>query len=194
MNQYSGFAAQKSGRRETLPPDGYVVKIMGVEEKSFSNGPCLMVSFDIAEGNNAGFFANDYRNNTFENKRWRGVHFLSVPKEDGTERDGWAVNAMNNFIAVLQESNPGFVWDWAAAAREDYSALKGRLMGVLFGRVEWKYNGETGWNTNSRAIIPVEDVRKGFFEIPADKPLNKGGSTAGPAQGSAFDSDGDLPF
>lgn len=194
MNQYNGFAAQKIGRRETLPPDGYVVKIMGVEEKNFSNGPCLVVSYDIAEGNNAGFFAADYRNNTFENKSWRGVHYLNVPKGDSTERDGWAVNAMNNFIAVLQESNPGFAWSWDAAARSDYTALKGKLLGMLFGRVEWEYNGKTGWSTKSRSIIPVDDVRKGLFEIPEDKPLNKPGSTAPAAQSSAFDSDGDLPF
>lgn len=194
MNQYNGFAAQKSGRREALPPDGYVVKIMGVEEKNFSNGPCLVVSYDIAEGNNAGFFANDYRSNTFENKSWRGVHFLNVPKGDGTERDGWAVNAMNNFIAVLQESNPGFEWNWDAVARSEYTALKGKLLGMLFGRVEWDYNGKTGWSTKSRAIIPAEDVRKGFFEIPADKPLNRSASTAPAARSSAFDSDGDLPF
>lgn len=197
MKRYEGFSATKSGRRKDLEPGGYVVKIMKAEDVHFQNGDCLMVSFEIAEGEKAGFFTEDYRNNTFDNKKWRGVHYLNQPQGDGSERDGWSVNAMNNFIAVLQESNPGFVWNWEPVERGDYAQLKGKLLGVLMGKVQWSYNGKTGWNTKCRAVIPAQDVRNGEFEIPADKPLAENRRTDAAVDSfteELLDSDDDLPF
>lgn len=194
MKRYDGFEARRSMRREVLEPDGYVLKIMKAEDADFGNGPCLMISFDIAEGERQGFFARDYRQNTFENKKWRGVHYLNQPKGDGSEKDGWAVNAMNNFIAVLQESNPGFSWDWGPVERGDYGQLKGKLLGGLFGKVQWEWDGKTGWNTKCRSIIPAEDVRQGHFEVPADKPLNNSPLAASTAELAESLTDEDLPF
>ncbi|MEY8313423.1 hypothetical protein AALA61_15950 [Oscillospiraceae bacterium 42-9] len=193
MKRYEGYQPVKSTHREILPPGGYVVKIMKVEDAAFANGPCLVVSFDIAEGEKAGFYTADYRGNTFENKKWRGVHFLNRPAGDGSERDGWAVHAMNNFVAVLQESNPGYTWDWGPIEAGDYSQLKGKLLGALMGRVEWEYEGKTGWNTKCRAFLPAQDIRAGDFQIPEDKPLSKK-TSAQPVDIAGFDSDNDLPF
>lgn len=201
MKRYTGYMPKKSGRRELLPPGGYVAKVMKAEDRDFSNGPALMLSFDIAEGEHQGFFAEDYRSNTYDNKTWRGVTYLTQPKGDGTEKDGWAVNAMNNLVAVLQESNPGYAWDWGPIEQGDYSQLKGKLLGVLFGNVEWEYQGKTGWNTKCRALIPAEDVRAGQFEVPADKPLKGSSPSQSPGAGKAeewtedaFSGDNDLPF
>ena len=198
MKRYEGFQPRLSTARENLAPGGYVARIMKAEDVQFDRGGhALMVSFDIAEGEERGFFARDYKNNTFDNKKWRGVKYLSHPKGDGTEKDGWSVSAMNNFIGVLQESNPGFTWDWGPVEKGDYSQLKGKLLGVLYGKTEWSYNGKTGWNTKCRALIPAEDVRQGNFETPADKPLNQP-ATAQPlsqADNMAAElTDDDLPF
>lgn len=206
MRRYEGFSPVRSSGRSLLPPGGYVIKIMKAEEMSFSGRATLMVSFDIDEGVHAGFYAADYRNNTYANKFWRGVHYLNIPKGDGSEQDGWAVNAMNNFIAVLQESNPGYAWSWEAAERGDYTALKGKRLGALMGRVEWAKNGKSGWDTKCRAIIPVDDIRAGDFQVPEDKLIKKNlfeasrpASASGNEQQSLpdvawSDSDDDLPF
>lgn len=201
MKRYEGYNPVRQARRQTLPPGGYVAVIKKVEETDLGNGPLLLISFDVAEGEHRGFFAEDYRNNQFENKKWRGVHYLNQPRGDGTERDGWAVNAMNNFIAVLQESNPGFAWDWPSVERGDYGQLRGKLLGVLFGMVQWEWEGKTGWNSKCRSLIPAQDVRAGGFETPADKPLSTaasaghtrapgGGQTRVEARGDWID---DLP-
>lgn len=198
MKRYEGFAAQKSGRREHLAPGGYVVKIMKAEDVSFSNGPCLMLSFDIAEGADKGFFLRDYRQNTYDNKKWRGVHYLNQPCGDGSEKDSWAIHAMNNFIAVVQESNPGFTWDWGPVEMGDYSQLKGKVLGALFGQVEWEYNGKTGWATKCRGLITAQDVRDGNFTTPADKPLHQSRQPAQPVStqdsSGSLEDDDDLPF
>lgn len=202
MKRYDGFMPQKASHRELLPPGGYVAKIMKAEDLSYSWGEVLLLSFDVAEGEYAGHFASDYRQNTREDRKWRGTHRLTQPRGDGSERDGWAINAMNNAVAVIQESNPGYAWDWGPIERGDYSQLKGKLVGILYRRREWEWNGKTGWTTECCGLIPAQDVRDGSFAIPADKPLNsKPGGSSSTAGGSwsaadiaAFDSDDDLPF
>ena len=193
MKRYEGYNPVRQARRQTLPPGGYVAVIKKAEETDLGNGPLLLVSFDVAEGEHRGFFAEDYRNNHFENKKWRGVHYLNQPQGDGTERDGWAVNAMNNFIAVLQESNPDFAWDWASVERGDYSQLRGKLLGVLFGMVQWEWEGKTGWNSKCRSLIPAQDVRAGDFETPADKPLSTAASAGHTRVEARGDWQDDLP-
>lgn len=199
MRRYEGYSPVKSVRREVLPSGGYVIRIKTVKEITFSSGPCLAVLFDIAEGEKSNFFSTDFETNTYEDKKWRGVHYLNQPLGDGSERDGWAVNAMNNFVAVLHESNPGYTWNWGPIEAGDYSQLKGKLLGALMGRVQWEYQGKTGWNTKCRAFIPAQDVRDGHFEVPGDKELKRSArtQTSGAAADddmSAFDDDDDLPF
>lgn len=173
MKRYNGFMPVRSARRELLPPGGYVVMIAKAEDVTYSWGTVLLLSFDIAEGEHKGHFAADYKQNTYENKKWRGTYRLTQPAGDGSEKDGWAVNAMNNAIAVLQESNPGYTWDWEPVERGDYSQLKGKLMGVLFRNKEWEYDGKSGWTTECCSLIPAADIRDGNFSVPEDKLLAK---------------------
>lgn len=194
MKRYEGFAPHKMGHYEDLTPGGYVLKIMKAEDVEFENGPCLKLSFDIAEGEKQDFFAKDYRQNPFENRKWRGIHYLNQPKGDGSKNDGWAINSMNNFAGVLEESNPGFTWDWVPIEKGDYSQFAGKLMGGLFGKVEWKWDGKNGWKTKLRFIVPAEDVRQGDFEIPESKPLNNSPFAASTAELADSLTDDDLPF
>lgn len=75
-------------QREQLPVGGYVAKIMGAEEKQYGFGNMLWVSIDIAEGEYANYYAEDYRSQDREDKKWHGVVRLFVPKDDGSEKDG----------------------------------------------------------------------------------------------------------
>ena len=125
--QYKGFEKKKfSGAREILPAGGYVGKILKAEVMQYSWGNQLKISFDITEGEFKDFFQRDWDNNTNEDRKWRGVLKLTLPTGDGSEQDGWKVNAINNLTASLEESNPGYNWDW------DETKLKGKLMPYLF--------------------------------------------------------------
>lgn len=64
-----------------------------------------------------------------------------LPKEDGTEKDGWTASALKALIAAVEESNPGFHFDW------DEKKLKDKVAGCLFRSEEWAFNGRTGWTT-----------------------------------------------
>ena len=172
MKQFSGFKAEKSTTREQLPVGGYVAKILNAEEVTYSWGSVLEIFFDILEGAHAGFFKKDFDAQQGEDKKWRGKYRLSVPKDDGSEKDGWTKRTFNNAIYCIEDGNPGYHWNW------DETTLKGKTVGVLFRNEEWEYNGNTGWSTRAYALAGVGDIKDGKFKMPKDKPLkNKQSST-----------------
>ena len=79
MKQFNGFEAKKSaGAREVLPAGGYVAKILNAEEVNYDWGAVLLISFDILEGDHRDFFANDYKSQDREDKKWRDVYKRQV--------------------------------------------------------------------------------------------------------------------
>ena len=188
MKKFSGFEAKRSGQaREVLPAGGYVAKVMNAEEIKYDWGEVVVISFDIAEGQYKDFFANDYRGQDREDKKWRGTYRLNVPKDDGSEKDGWTKKTFGNAVWALEDSNPGYKFDWEIAP------FKGKTVGVLFRNKEWEYNGQTGWTTECCALTTVSDIRDNKFKMPKDKPLaNKFAASAWDNVQSGDNSD--LPF
>ena len=197
IRRYNGAKAERRAAREILPAGGYVAKILDakVQHFDFRNGDSvdkLILSFDILEGQHAGFFKRDYNQNTNEDKKWRGTYRVNIPKDDGTEQDGWSKNTFNGVIWALEDSNPGFHFDF------DETQLKGKIVGVLFRNKEWEWEDKTGWTTECCALTGAEEIRSGKFKMPKDKPLKKSGSTMSAPSGGGFaevtDDDGTLPF
>lgn len=173
MKSFNGYKAQKQGgAREILPAGGYVAKILNAEEKRYDWGDVLLISFDISEGERTGFFNKDYQENANEDKKWRGTYRLPIPKDDGSERDGWTKNTFGGAMWAIEESNPGYAWDW------DEKTLKGKTVGVLFRNKEWEMNGNTGWTTECCKLESADDIRNGKFRMPKDKPLKNKQSNA----------------
>ena len=190
IKQYSGAKAERRTTREPLPAGGSVAKILAAQVQSYSFGDMLVLSFDIAEGEHKDFFKKDYAANQNEDKKWRGTFRISIPKDDGSEKDAWSKAAFNDMIAVF-ETDPGFHWDW------DETKLKGRVVGVLFRNKEWEWEDRTGWTTECCALTTAAEIRSGDFKMPKDKPLKKKEeSTVSASSGftSLNDDDGELPF
>ena len=190
IKSYNGFKPERTTARETLPAGGYVAKIMDATVISYDWGDVLKVDFDIAEGEYKGFFATDYRNNTNDDKKWRGTYRINIPNESNQYFHRQR-KSFNNFIACLEETNNGFHWAW------DESALKGKGIGVLFRNKEWEYNGSTGWTTECCTVTTAKDIREGNFKMPKDKPLKAKAANSGAYSETAFvpvDDDADLPF
>ena len=189
IKQYSGAKAERRTSREPLPAGGYVAKILAAQVQNYDFGDMLALSFDVSEGQYKDFFKKDYAANQNEDKKWRGVFRISIPKDDGSEKDAWSKAAFNDMIAVF-ETDPGFHWDW------DETKLKGRTVGVLFRDKEWEWDGRTGWTTECCALTTAAEIRNGDFKMPKKKPLKKAESA--PAASSGFsaltDDDGTLPF
>ena len=188
IKSYNGFKPERTTARETLPAGGYVAKIMDATVISYDWGDVLKVDFDIAEGEYKGFFANDYRNNTNDDKKWRGTYRINIPNESNQYFDSQR-KSFNNFIACLEETNNGFHWAW------DETALKGKGIGVLFRNKEWEYNGSTGWTTECCAVTTAKDIREGNFKLPKDKPLKAKETVSTTSFSYALPAiDDDLPF
>lgn len=179
---------------EKLPVGGYVVKILNAKEEEFSWGSRLAIAFDIEEGEYKGFFSKNFQQQTGEDKKWKGVLRLNIPKEDGSEMDAWTQKKFNTTIVNIEESNNGYFWDW------DETKLKGKLVGALFNNKEFEYNGKNGFFTNCHSFVPVETIRSGNFTIPADTLLkNKSNSAATPTDKDGFMNipdgvDEEIPF
>lgn len=113
MKQLNGYAqVQAYSDSERLPVGGYVLKIMDVKYQENEWGDVILLSFDIEEGEQKGFFTANYKAQTGEDKRWKGTYRLRVPKDDGSEQDEWTMRRFKTVIAAFEESNAGYHWNW----------------------------------------------------------------------------------
>ena len=191
MKAFNGLEIKKSvSASEPLPAGGYVAKILNAKVEEYSWGEVLVISFDIAEGEYKDFFSKQYKENTREDKKWKGNFRLTVPNEGNQYFDSQK-RTFGNAIWAIEESNPSFRWAW------DENALKGKMVGVLFRNFEWSMDdGRSGWSTECCTFVSVEDVRTGNFKQPKDKPLKRKESYSSNqfSEMVEIDSTEDLPF
>ena len=177
-----------------LPAGGYIVELKNAKVKEYKNqnGDAFErfeIAIDIAEGEFKDYYANDYCNQTNEDKKWKGVLRLYMPKEDGSEQDEWTKSRFKSFIEAVEDSNPGFHWDW------DESKLRGKKIGCLFRLEEWEYNGKTGKKAQPFKAVSVEKIKSGNFKIPKEKLLEKNESApTAPTPEFRDIPDEDVPF
>lgn len=164
---------QAARERVPLPAGAYLIKIIDAKQEDVTakDDPgtvlfsVLKIGLDITEGEFAGYYQNDYSAQQKEDKRWKGVLRQYLPKDDGTEKDGWTASALKALVEAVEESNPGFHFDW------DEKKLKGKVAGCLFRSEEWAFDGRTGWTTRPLKLISVETLRSGKYRLPKEKPL-----------------------
>lgn len=164
----------KNNRRKTfqqLPKAAYVLKILGAWEEPNKNGSGshLTIIFDIAEGEYAGIYNNQYESNTNEDKKWPNdaTFRLNIPS-DGCEE--WVWTNWNSFFANLEDSNNGFVF------AGDIKTLKGKLIGGKMRIEQSTYNGQVYDHIRLYWTCVADDVRNGKAgKLPNDK-LVKAGS------------------
>lgn len=174
---------------ERLPSGYYIGVIKNAEEVQNRNGGSrLEIAVEITEGDFANYFTNDYRTQTRENKRWRGVLPLFVPTDDGSERDGWTKRAFKTAISTIEESNSNYHWDW------NERGLKGLKVGFAVRHEEY----EPGkWATKVFRLVSIDAINGGKLNPVEDKPMKGSASfTFTPANNGDFTpvDNEDLPF
>ena len=181
--------------RRTLPPGGYVLRILNVKYEKGNNGRSdqIVLSFDIDEGEFIGFFDRDYAAQNFENKKWKGKTRIWVPEDDGSEKDNWTKRRFKTIMNAFEDSNPGYTWNW------DEGSLKGKQIGGIFNRKEYDFNGRTGFFTQCYSLTDADTIREGSFEIPADtllktRPSLENGSSDDDFMKVPNIDDDELPF
>lgn len=173
-----------------LQPGGYVVKILNVKVEPTDWGSRLAIQFDIAEGEFKGFFDKLYKAtpDEWENKKWKGSMRLSIPHNTGDEtKFKKSLGYFKSQIQAFENSNANLhidcERDW------DENVLKGKLVGALFNEKEWEMNGNTGWFTQCKRFVPVNDICSGNFTIPKREELKNKPSTA---SNDSFDPNANL--
>ena len=137
MNKPAGFdETQVLGEYTPIKLGGHKLVIMQVEEVTASNGnQYLKVSFDTAKDDiQPNYYSNAYKNDTRGNKKWSGVTTVFP-----TDKDGKTSRAFKTFCTAIEHSNAGFKMVWG---EQFCNALKGKLVGGIFGEEEYLYNGE----------------------------------------------------
>lgn len=169
MNKPNNYDDTKGySNRSFLPAGCYVCKIMQVKETKSKNGrDMIMISLDIAEGEFKDHFANSYKEDTREDKKWGCVVYQLTEDNDGNTNRGF-----KSFIDSVKSSNQGWKEVWGDRFAENF---KDKLVGGLFGEEEYvKSNGDTGKSTKCRFFDSVKRVRDGKCNTPAPKLLSTG--------------------
>ena len=178
--------------RQKLPVGAYVSKIKQVRIQDNSYGSQLAMLFDISEGEYTGYFKDEFDANTNEDKKWRGVLRVWLPKDDGSEKDEMTKRSFKGMVTAFENSNLGYKWDW------NENSLVGKTVGILFRNEEWDYNGKHGWAVRPFRAISADKVRDESFTIPKDKALSNSQSAApsypNPNNGYTEVDDEELPF
>lgn len=192
MRKPKGYdEAQTYSDNYRLPAGGYVVKIMKAQLGRYENSgnEYLELTFDISEGQYNGFYRKQYEESQFEPKKYKGTIRINLPKEDGSEQDGWTIRTLKTQMTAIEDSNEGYTWEW------DENTLVGLTAGLLFRNKEYEYNGKQGFWTEPFRFIAAEKVRSGDFTIPKDKLLNNGSQSYG-SEHTDFTplSDDEVPF
>ena len=201
MKQFNGYdEARKAANftaTEKLPKGAYVCKVLNVkyEDGKDGNSDMLILQIDVTEGEKKDFFKNQYEANTAEDKKWKGVIRIYVPKDDGSEQDQWTQNSFAKWIAAFEESNKGFVWDW------DEKKLKNKILGVVYGETGTVIEGKEVVYTEARFGCSADKVRDGSAPAAKFKTKNgytgNGNTTSAPMPSipaPAFNSEDEIPF
>lgn len=188
----------KSNRRRSyqqLPKAAYVVRIIGAKEVPWKNGSGtnIEIGFDIAEGDYAGFYQQQYDGMDPDKKKWPndGIFRLQVPTPDCEE---YIRQNYNTFFADLEDSNGGFVFDG------DVKKLKGKLIGAKMHIEQSEYRGSIYEHTRMRWTCVADDVRNGKAgKLPNDKLVDTRRTSAPQVDSTGFmaipdGADDEVPF
>lgn len=195
MKQYEGFKSEASGKKYPMLPAGtYVAGIKNVKLDGQEPDQQLVLRLDIIEGEYAGYYTKRYENDSqnagvqqqFQAK-YKGDLRIQVPNPDNTNRSHpeWDIRTFNNAIWCIEQSNPGYKWDW------DEKKLKGKTVGINVR--EGSYNGNP--YTQIGRLEVADDVRKGIVETMKPKKPSGQVETGVDAQSgfTAVETD-ELPF
>ena len=176
-----------------LPVGGYELTIVGAKVEQFTNCEILKIAFDIVNHEQfSGFYANRFKSAKAQNPdaKWGGVFDVFIPKDDGSELDGYTKQAFKRFITSVEKSNEGYVWNW------DEKSLKGKAFGGIFGREEFiTKEGDRKFAVKCRFPRSIDSIRNGDYKVPEDK-LLKGLNTATATLGDYEEilNPDDMPF
>lgn len=178
-----------TGDFRTIQAGGHICKILAARtELTRSGKECLVVMFDIAEGESKDFYSEQHskKAETNPDAKWQGVYRQST--------EGNSLKFFKGMITAIENSNSGYKFDW----NED--TLRGKLFGGVFGEEEYQaQDGSIKKSTKCRFIRSVDQIRAGV-EVPEIKRLKQtdmsglGHDVGGNSFGADRFPDEEIPF
>lgn len=170
LKKPKGFDEAKSfGSSAKLPVGVYKVEIKKAEATKApwdSSIDQLVISFDISEGDYKDFYLNRWESDKDQpDRKWKGHITYTMPSDDGSEKDATLNSILKGMTEALEESNPGYHWDW------DEDKLKGLKCGMIFRERFFSYNGKNGFFTEAYKMIPLDKMD--IAKIPEQYVPNK---------------------
>lgn len=155
-----------------IVPGGYVLRILEHELNQYKGKQKLTLYFDIAEGEFRGYYANLREwESQFGTASHRGRFDIWLPDKSGDQEMFKSnMRTLKAACTAFNESNQQKI-DPERNFDTDY--FNGKLVGGIFGDVEWEYQGNHGMKTRCRWLRSVQTIRDQKFEIPEPKMLSK---------------------
>lgn len=152
-------AHPEQSQYDDIPAGGYICTIVDAEleeEKEY-----VRLDLDVAEGEYKGYFqALEDRANFW------GLQYYASFKESQISR-------FAKLCTCLDACNPGFTFDPFSAKGVDVSILKGKKVGVVIGKEEYKNrNGEIREKNRVINITETKKIHEKKFKIPPLKKLD----------------------
>lgn len=175
------------GSFEQMTPGGHVCRIIGARVETNDYGSeRIVLALDVQEGSKYdGFYGKLFKNRQAENS---SAKWPCTFDQFTHTRDGDASPYFKGLIKCVEESNPGYKWNWMEAT------LKDKMIGVIFREEEFKaQDGSIKTIIRPAFVRSVARIREGV-DVPEIKRLDgsKGGASAKP--GFTQVQDDDLPF
>ena len=121
---------QAGGEYTPIELGGHKLVIKKLEEVTASNGnKYLKVTFDTAQDDvQPGYYAEQYKNDTRDTKKWGGVATIFP-----TDRDGKTSKTFKQFCTSIERSNNSKI-QWGAGFE---ASIVGKVIGGVFGEEEY---------------------------------------------------------
>lgn len=153
INNWDEVEAKGMEDFRTLPIGAYECVIKEAEEYTSeqSRKTSFRVAVDIATGDYKDYYQNRFDNNTNDNKKWdnNATRYLAF--------EGDNVAYFKGFITCVENSNPGYKWDW------DETKLVGKKICGVFQYEEYEnQEGKKGLKvrlTKFRSLDKMKDIR-----------------------------------
>jgi len=189
------------GTFRALPAGAYdcIIKQAKVTNSKKSGNEMLVLCLDIAGGEHAGYFTEQFNHRRERNSdaKWPAVSYTLTGLDVGRE-DPRRQGMLKHVVMSIEESNNGFKW-----TSGDEAEFNGKHVGCVFREEEYSYmqNGESKIGVGLRCdrIIPVSGIKDA--KIPARKALDgaeaqaaHAGTSRDAATAPAPIAEDDLPF
>lgn len=152
---------------ERIQVGGHKAIIMEAVEytSEVSGSTSLKVSIDTdKDDKQPNYFSAQYKADTREDKKWsnQAIKYVSLKEEDN------CIRMLKAFITSVENSNPGFKYDW----NKETTQLKGKKVGVVYGLEEYQNNdGETKTIAKIRNFRSIDKIND-LMQIPDVKLLD----------------------